>query len=42
MSAKKRKIDEENRTFNTSLENDYLFTINKQKEPQCPVCLSVI
>ncbi|KAL4154133.1 hypothetical protein QTP88_001966 [Uroleucon formosanum] len=42
MYAKKRKIDDENRTFNTSWENDYLFIINKQKKPQCLVCLSVI
>jgi len=42
MSAKKRKIDDENRTFNTSWENDYLFIINKQKKTQCLVCLSVI
>ncbi|CAI6369038.1 unnamed protein product [Macrosiphum euphorbiae] len=42
MPAKKRKIDDENRTFNTSWENDYLFTINKQKKPQCLVCLIVI
>ena len=42
MSAKKRKIDDENRTFNTSWENNYLFIINKKKKLQCLVCLSVI
>src|SRR5580765_4591990 len=42
MFAKKRKINDENRIFNTSWENDYLFIINKQKKPQCLVCLSVI
>lgn len=32
MSAKKRKIDDETRTFITSRENDYLFIFNEQKK----------
>lgn len=43
MSEKKRKIDYENRTFNTTWENKYLFIINKQKKKtQYLICLSVI
>ncbi|KAE9522238.1 hypothetical protein AGLY_017364 [Aphis glycines] len=42
MSAKKRKIEDENRIFNSLWENEYLFIINKQKKPQCLVCLNII
>jgi hypothetical protein len=32
MSAKKCKIEDENRIFNSLWENEYLFIINKQKK----------
>ena len=40
--SKKRKICEENRSFQNTWENEFLFINNKDNKPQCLVCLQVL